>query len=211
VSLVDRLAVVQHRIDAVSGGRPVQIIGVTKGFSGDAVTEAMAAGLTDLGENYAQELVAKAAVAPAARWHFIGTIQRNKVAALAPLVTLWHTVDRVSVIDAISRHAPGAGVLVQVNLAGAANRGGCRWDEVDSIVATARQRGLDVRGLMGVGPAGPPADSRQPFVALARCARRLGLTDLSMGMSDDLEVAIEEGSTMVRIGTAIFGPRVARF
>src|SRR5579871_5663689 len=104
-----RAAAVRERIDAQAAGRSVRIVAVTKGFGPDAVEAAVAAGLTRIGENYAQELLAKAAGRPggaATRWHFIGTLQRNKVAALAPLVAMWQTVDRPALAEAIGRHAP---------------------------------------------------------------------------------------------------------
>jgi hypothetical protein len=206
--VAERLAEVRARIDAAGGGRPVDVVAVTKGFGPPAVAAAVAAGLTSLGENYAQELRAKAADAPAGvQWHFIGAIQRNKIAPLAPLVALWQTVDRPAVADAIARHAPGARVLIQVNLAGESGRAGCSWDALDDVASAAAGVGLDVRGLMGVGPAGPAENSRPLFAKLAARAHALGLVELSMGMSADMEVAVQEGSTMVRIGTALFGPR----
>jgi pyridoxal phosphate enzyme (YggS family) len=208
--LVARLEEVRARIDAVSDGRPVSIIGVTKGFGVDAVAAAVEAGLTDLGENYAQELEAKAPAGRGVTWHFIGAVQRNKVAKIAPLVGLWHTVDRPELADAIAHRAPGAAALVQVNLTGASNRGGCAWGDLAAVVGASRRAGLDVRGLMGVGRDGPPEDSREMFAALASEGRRLGLPELSMGMSADLEIAVQEGSTMVRVGTSLFGQRPSR-
>ena len=211
--LADRLASVRWRIDAVAGGRRVEMIAVTKGFGPEAVDAAVAAGLTAVGENYAQELLAKAGAGAgrdAVRWHFIGAIQRNKVAMLAPHVALWHTVDRPVVVDAIAAHAPGAPVLVQVNLTDDPARPGATWKDVAALVSRGRDAGLDVRGLMGVGPAGDPEQARRKFAELAAVAAQLGLSELSMGMTDDLEVAVEEGSTMVRVGTALFGPRPQR-
>lgn len=203
-----RLAEVRARIAAVADSRPVEIVAVTKGFDASAVDAALAAGITAIGENYAQELLAKVATtAGEPRWHFIGAVQRNKVAGLAPHVALWQTVDRSAVADAIARHAPGVSVLVQVNLTGDPARSGCAWSQVEEIVDGARVAGLDVRGLMGIGPEGPPEAARPGFAALAEAAARLDLSELSMGMSADLEVAVAEGSTMVRLGTALFGPR----
>ncbi|GAC1314261.1 MAG: YggS family pyridoxal phosphate-dependent enzyme [Acidimicrobiales bacterium] len=211
--LPERLAAVRRRIEAVARGRQVEIIAVTKGFGPEAVDAAVAAGLTAVGENYAQELLAKAAVGAgrdAVRWHFIGGIQRNKVATLAPHVGLWHTVDRPSLVDAIAGHAPGAPVLVQVNVTGDPARPGAAWEDVGALVSRGRDAGLDVRGLMAVGPAGDPEQARPKFAELAALAGRLGLSELSMGMTDDLEVAVAEGSTIVRVGTALFGPRPQR-
>lgn len=208
-----RVARVRRRIDELSAGRPVRIVAVTKGFGPEAVEAAVAAGLTSIGENYAQELVAKASAGVGGmgvRWHFIGAIQRNKVAHLAPFVAVWETVDRPAAIDAIARHSPGATALVQVNLSGEQGRPGCRWEDATMVVDAARAARLDVQGLMGIGPLGPSEDSRPLFAALAGLALRLGLPEVSMGMSGDFEVAVEEGSTMVRLGTALFGPRPGR-
>ena len=203
-----RLREVRARIDAVSGGRQVEVLAVTKGFGIDAVDAAVHNGLFAVGENYAQELLAKAGTAATSvRWHFIGGLQRNKVASLAPHVALWQTVDRLPLLEAIAGHAPGASVMLQVNLTGDPTRPGCEWRDIGGLATAGRSLGLDVRGLMGVGPSGPPEGARPLFARLARCAAEHGLRELSMGMSGDLEVAVAEGSTMIRVGTALFGPR----
>jgi pyridoxal phosphate enzyme (YggS family) len=207
-----RLRRVERRIEA-AGGRDVRIVAVTKGFGPDAVAAALASGHVDVGENYAQELVAKASAlsveAAAVRWHFLGQLQRNKVKAVAPLVGLWQSVDRASVGSEIARRVPGAAVLVQVNLSGESQKAGCPWEQVEPLVRRLGDEGLDVRGLMGVGPAGPAEEARPGFRRLVAAADELGLVERSIGMTDDLEVAVEEGSTMVRIGRALFGPRPA--
>jgi pyridoxal phosphate enzyme (YggS family) len=212
-AVAERVARIRARIDELSGGRAVRIVAVTKGFGADAVEAAVAAEVTTIGENYAQELIAKAgagAGGDAVRWHFIGGIQRNKVPRLAPFVAVWETVDRLAAAEAIARHSPGAVALVQVNLTGDPERSGCAWADAPGVVDGARAVGLDVRGLMGIGPPGPPDASREAFRALAQLAGQLGLGEVSMGMSADFDVAIEEGSTMVRLGTALFGPRRGR-
>jgi pyridoxal phosphate enzyme (YggS family) len=212
-AVAERVALVRQRLDTLSVGGPVRIVAVTKGFGSDAVDAAVAAGLTSVAENYAQELAAKAgagAGGPTVRWHFIGAIQRNKVAQAAPFVAMWQSVDRPAVIDAIARHSPGATVLVQVNLTGEEGRSGCRWADAPAVVGAARAAGLEVRGLMGIGPAGAPDAGREVFTALAALTRRLGLADVSMGMSDDFETAVRAGSTMIRLGTVLFGPRPRR-
>ncbi|GAC1541169.1 MAG: YggS family pyridoxal phosphate-dependent enzyme [Acidimicrobiales bacterium] len=192
----------------MSGGRQVEVLAVTKGFGIDAVDAAVHNGLFAVGENYAQELLAKAGAAgTSVRWHFIGGLQRNKVASLAPHVALWQTVDRLALLEAIAGHAPGAAVMLQVNLTGDPTRPGCAWDDIGALAAAGRAVGLDVRGLMGVGPSGAPEGARPMFARLARCAAEHGLSELSMGMSGDLEIAVAEGSTMIRVGTALFGPR----
>lgn len=208
----ERLAGIRERI-AVVGGRDVTVVGVTKGHPVEVVELAVAAGLTELGENYAQELVAKAAD-PAARalgphWHHIGRLQRNKVRLLAPHVALWQTVDRVELVAEIARRAPGAAVLVQVATTGEVGKGGCAAAEVPALVDACGDTGLRVRGLMTVGPTDPEVAPGPGFAEVRRLVDRLGLECCSMGMSDDLEIAVGEGSTMIRIGRALFGPRTA--
>ncbi|MDQ4070942.1 MAG: YggS family pyridoxal phosphate-dependent enzyme [Actinomycetota bacterium] len=213
--VAERLAAVRARIAAT--GRPpeeVAVVAVTKGFRADAIGAAAAAGILDVGENYAQELVAKAQAGRAddrLRWHFLGHVQRNKVKTIAPVVHLWQGVDRVAAGEEIARRAPGARVLVQVRVDGGddgeAKRNGCEPHEVPALVERLDALGLDVRGLMAVGPVGPPELARPGFAAVRALAERLGLVELSMGMTDDLEVAVEEGSTMVRVGRGLFGAR----
>ena len=147
---------------------------------------------------------------PTPEWHFIGRLQTNKVRLVDRVVSLWQSVDRAAPADRIAQRAPGAAVLVQVDLAGLAGRGGCPPEEVPGLVEHCRGRGLDVRGLMGVGPPGPAEDARPGFRLLTSIAEDLGLEERSMGMSGDLDVAIEAGSTMVRVGSALVGPRARR-
>jgi PLP dependent protein len=202
------LAAVRLRIER-AGGDPdrVRVIGVTKGFGPDAVTAAWAAGLRELGENYAPELVAKAHGAPAGTvWHFLGAVQRNKVAQLAPLVGLWESIARPEEGARVARFAPGAAVLVQVDTTGLPGRNGCAPDAVPGLVARLREQGLDVRGLMTVAAPGEDA-ARSAFASVARLADGLGLEERSMGMTADLEAAVAAGSTMVRVGRALFGER----
>jgi uncharacterized pyridoxal phosphate-containing UPF0001 family protein len=207
--------VVRARIEE-AGGDPsrVRIVGVTKGFGSEAVMAARAAGLVDIGENYANELVAKVtdveadASSPSLRWHFLGAIQRNKVARLAPIVGLWQSVARAEEGERIARFAPEATVLVEVDTTGIAGRNGCPPDEVGALVPRLRDTGLAVQGLMTV--AGPGAGAaRAAFETVRRLADEHGLEERSMGMSDDLDIAVREGTTMVRIGRALFGERPA--
>jgi pyridoxal phosphate enzyme (YggS family) len=209
-----RLDRVRARIDGAAGGRAVGIVAVTKGFGADAVRAALGLGLAMVGENYAQELVAKAAALDAEpvdgttpSWHFLGRLQRNKVRQVAPLVSVWESMDRVELLDEVARRAPGATVLVQANLSGEPQKGGAPLDGVPDLVAHARDLGLAVDGLMGVGPAGDPDGTRAGFRALVALADELGLEQRSIGMSDDLEVAVQEGATLVRVGRDLFGPR----
>jgi PLP dependent protein len=201
------LTAIRERIER-AGGDParVRVIGVTKGFGPAAVRAAREAGLEDLGENYAAELVAKAAAEGAVVWHFLGTVQRNKVAQLAPLVGVWQSVARRAEGERIARFAAGARVLVQVDTTGLPGRNGCSPTETVELVPQLRDLGLEVRGLMTVAAPGERA-ATEAFGSLGRLADRLGLEERSMGMSDDLEAAVAAGSTMVRIGRALFGAR----
>jgi pyridoxal phosphate enzyme (YggS family) len=179
---------------------------VSKGASAQAIDAVVRAGVPDVGESYAQELLGKAAevTEPAVRWHFIGRLQTNKVRQVAGLVDHWHTIDRAALGDEVAKRSPGAKVLLQVNVSGEPQQGGCRRVEVPMLVSRLRQSGLDVRGLMTIGTT---EDPRPGFRLLASLADDLGLDERSMGMSGDLEVAVEEGSTMVRVGRALFGER----
>lgn len=215
MDLLANLARVHDRISA-AGGDPtaLTIVAVTKGFGIEAVRLAAAAQLVHVGENYINELAPKMAAARAlrlgVRWHFLGAVQRNKVRQVANGVAVWQGVDRLAAGEEIARRAPGATVLVQVNLIGDPARNGCGWDEVGPLVDALAEAGLDVAGLMGVGPAGDPEAARPLFARLASSARDHGLREVSMGMSDDLEVAVQEGATIVRLGNALFGPRPQR-
>lgn len=209
-----RLETVQARIAAaaVACGRDpgtVTLVAVSKTVPAERVLEAVGAGATDLGENRAQELLAKApallAAGVAPRWHFIGRLQRNKVRALAAAVTLWQSVDRAELIAEIARWAPGAAVLVQVNVDREPQKGGCAPEATADLVARGRDAGLDVRGLMAVPAVG--SDPTPAFRRVRGACDELGLAECSIGMSADLETAIAAGSTMVRVGSAIFGER----
>ena len=218
--VADRLAAVRERVAGAAGraGRPastVRLVVVTKGVPPPVMQAALDAGATELGENRAQELLAKA---PQLRcvsgdtphpgrptWHFIGRLQRNKVAALAPVVDLWQSVYRIALGRAIAGRAPGAAVLAEVNVADDPAKAGVAPDDAPALVDGLRSVGLSVDGLMTIPAAG--RDPRPAFAALATLADRLGLREVSMGMSDDFEVAVEEGATIVRVGRAIFGPR----
>lgn len=210
-----RLAAVQARIDAVDRRftHPVEIIAVTKGFDERAVEAAVRAGCRAVGENYAQDLLTKRDVlerlGPAV--HFIGHLQSNKVRQIADLVTVWETIDRPSIVREVAKRAPAARVLVQVNATDEATKGGCRPDEVRALVDEARAAGLVVDGLMTIGPTGEPAEAARPaFRAVRGLVDELALSTCSMGMTADVEVAVSEGATEVRIGSALFGPRPSR-
>jgi hypothetical protein len=211
--VAERLRAVRLRIEQAGGDLSlVRVVAVTKGFGPEAVVAARAAGLHDIGENYADELVAKAAQLgeeTSTQWHFLGAIQRNKVARLAPVVGVWQSVARVEEGTRIARFAPGATVFVEVETTGLPGRNGCPPDDVRDLVPRLREAGLDVRGLMTVAAPGPEA-ATSAFGTVRRLADELGLEERSMGMTDDLEAAVRAGTTMVRIGRALFGDRPAR-
>lgn len=208
-----RVRSVRERIDGLSGGRPVELLAVTKGFGPDAIAAAAAAGCRAVGENYAQELLGKADAIAAhdVEVVFIGQLQTNKVRSLVGLVDVWASVDRPKLVTELARRAPGARILVQVDATGEPGKGGCPAADVPELVATARSQGLRVEGLMTVGPTNADPDgTRAAFVATRRLADELGVRTCSMGMSSDLALAIEAGATQVRLGTALFGDRPRR-
>lgn len=204
-----RAARIRRRIAELTDRR-VAIVAVTKGHPVAAWRLAEAAGCDAIGENYAQELAGKASEAPPPLpVHFIGRIQSNKVRAVADVVEVWQSVDRVSVASEIARRAPGARVFVQVNVTDEPSKGGCPPSGAVTLVAAMRSLGLAVEGAMTLGPTEPSRLARvAAFRALVRIADDLGLRERSMGMSDDFEDAVAEGSTMIRLGTALLGPRV---
>jgi PLP dependent protein len=201
----------------------VMLIAVTKTFPSSLVREAVQAGVRDLGENYVQELLRKRAAleGETVRWHFIGHLQSNKVKQIAPWIAMVHAVDSPSVARELDRQAAKAGrsieALVEVNTTGEASKYGLPPDAVAPFVREiAGFEALRVRGLMTIGPFLPdPEGSRPMFRRLRELSRRVAddgggnveMQHLSMGMSGDYEVAIEEGATMIRLGTAIFGAR----
>lgn len=197
---------------AIDAGREpdaVRILAVSKSVPLDAVAIAYANGQRAFGESRAQELIAKAQGAAAfgtdIEWHFIGRLQTNKVRSLAPFVTLWQSVDRSELVERISTFAPGARILLQMRLGNEDTKGGCDPAHLDQLLGDARGAGLQVDGLMGIAPR--HAEPQHFFEALVHAAERFGLSERSIGMSGDFRVAIRCGSTMVRIGSGIFGSR----
>lgn len=214
--IAERLSEVRQRIEGaggqLEGSDPVQIVAVTKTFPVQLVRAAFAAGLRDFGENYAQELQRKAPELEHlddVRWHFIGGLQTNKVRKVAPYVSLWQTVDRTGLALELSKRVPGAEVLIQVNTTGEPQKSGAEPEDVPKLVSLATDLGLLVSGLMTVGPTSGEVDPRPAFASCRGLADQLDLKVVSMGMTGDYELAIAEGSTMVRIGSALFGHRHA--
>lgn len=221
-TIAERWRHVRARVDqaCARGGRDpgeVTIIAVSKTHPADAVLEAAAAGATDFGENYAQELADKRRAVPGVRWHFIGRLQRNKAKLVAGQVVLVHAVDSVELARELARRAGGAiqPILLSVNVAGETTKGGVPAGAALELArAIAPISGVRLDGLMTMPPpADDPEASRPVFLALRALRDRLAddlgrpLPVLSMGMSDDFEVAIACGASHVRIGTAIFGTR----
>ena len=214
-----RLETIRARITEAGGDVDgVRVVAVTKTFGPDAVLAAVMCGIGDIGENYAAELVAKAVVVsrilPAlgeqitpVNWHFLGPLQRNKINRLGGVVSLYEGVDRFEAGLALAKRAPGANVLVEVNTSNVPGRPGVLPEQVGSIVDRLRDLDLRVEGLMTVAPPGGGEGARQAFETVATLKGKLQLKEASMGMSDDLELAVAQGATIVRIGRALFGVR----
>ena len=192
----------------------VTLVAVSKTFPADAVSAVIAAGATDVGENRVQEARdKKPAVAGTARWHLIGHLQSNKAKDAVRLFDLIHTIDSVSLAEKVARAAEAAGkrqdVLIEVNVGREAQKAGADPDDVKTLVREiARYDSLALQGLMAIPPVGEAEAMRPHFSRLRQLKEDSGLQHLSMGMTDDFEVAIEEGSTIIRVGRAIFGSRI---
>jgi PLP dependent protein len=232
VNVQDGLSALRARVRAAAeraGRSPdaVTLLGVAKGTPTESVVAAVRAGLCDVGENYLQEAAARRADlakqlaesgTASPRWHFIGRLQRNKARAVAQLFDVVHTLDRRELGLALERHAAEAGrtldALIQVNTSGEAQKGGAEPEAVaDLVAASAAWPHLRIRGVMAIPAASDDPERTRPAFAMLRALRdslrgaHPGLVELSMGMSGDFEVAIEEGATIIRVGTALFGPR----
>jgi pyridoxal phosphate enzyme (YggS family) len=210
-TVLERLARVSARI-AATGRNPdeVAIVAVTKGFDVSVCRLALQAGLRMLGENRVQEALKKMDEVEGAQWHLIGHLQTNKVKQAAGRFALIQTVDSVRLAEAIARHAPTQKVLVEVNVAREPQRSGAMPEDALEVMA-ATSHLLELQGVMGMAPA--TGDPARAFNELRRlhdeAEQRLGqgLPILSMGMSGDFEAALAAGSTMLRLGQALFGPR----
>lgn len=199
-----------------SGRDPDEIllVGISKEATAEAVARAYEAGLRDFGENRADELIVRAAaLGPDARLHFVGRLQSNKVRKVRPVVALLHSLDRPE-LCAEWLKGPGIPppVLVQVNVAAEPQKGGVAPADAEELVVHALDMGVDVRGLMTIPPLAPDSEaSRRHFAEMRRLRDEIGerhpsIRELSMGMSNDYAVAVEEGATILRVGRAIFGP-----
>jgi PLP dependent protein len=201
------------RADIERAGRDpgeITIVAVTKGFGADVCRAALSAGLTNLGENRVQEALTKMAEVEGATWHLIGHLQTNKVKVAANRFGLIQTLDSMHLAEALARYNPDQQVLVEVNVAREPQKSGVAPEQAVELVAGAA-RLLDVKGLMAMGPSqGDPTPAFEELCKVRNLAQeRLGkaLPILSMGMSGDYEQALRAGSTMLRLGTALFGPR----
>ena len=223
----ERLSVVRARVDAAAARSPfhqsVILVAVTKFHPLVDMREAIAAGVTDVGENRVQELEEKrreSAGAFPARWHLLGHLQKNKVKKAVALADLIQSADSLDILRDIEKRAAEIGkvqeVLLEFNISGEETKSGLSPEDFEEAVALVKSLShVRVRGLMCMAPLTDPERVRPVFREGRRLWERLAdlfpageITTLSMGMTNDFEVAIEEGATMVRVGTAIFGPRV---
>jgi pyridoxal phosphate enzyme (YggS family) len=213
------VASVNERVAAAAGraGRDagaVTLVAVAKLFPPEAVRAVVGAGVADVGENYAKDLERKAAEVPGVRWHFVGRLQRNKAGVLVDVGALVHSLDSLAGARALGRRAVAAGTtaLVQVEVDDREAAHGVRPADLAAFLDGCRAvDGLAVEGLMVMpAPADDPEATRPAFRRAAELAARSGLPRLSMGMTADFEVAVEEGATLIRVGTALFGPRPTR-
>lgn len=211
------------RAAEAAGRRPeeIRLVAVTKNRSVEEIRAALAAGIADIGENRVQEAASKfQELGRACRWHLVGSLQTNKARAALGFADLIHSLDRPALVQALDREARRAGrtvaVLVQVNVSGEPTKHGVAPEGLRELVELASQTGtLEVEGLMTIAPLAEPEQVRPVFARLRRLAEevaawnlpRVRMRWLSMGMSGDFEAAIAEGANLVRIGTAIFGPR----
>lgn len=214
--LADRLAVVETRIRqaCVRANRErdeVTLIAVTKTVSPEVAQWAYELGQHDLGENRPQELWRKGAVLPAARWHFIGHMQRNKIDRTFPLVHLWHSVDSLRLLQALAKEGEAHGrppnVLLQVNISSEGQKQGFAPEELPMLWPEVACLPVNLLGLMGMAAYADDPEEARPAFRLLRTLREQApwpLPYLSMGMSGDYEVAIEEGATHIRLGTTLF-------
>jgi hypothetical protein len=215
VDVARGLSRVRERIAAAcsrAGRDPstVRLVAVGKTKPVEMLRQAFAAGQAIFGENYAQELREKAEALPGAEWHFIGALQTNKAKLVVGRAALIHTCDRLALAQELSKRAKAAGltqrVLLEVNVGREPQKAGAMPGQVAQLLDQVRALpALSCEGLMCIPPA--EGDPRPHFRALRELARALGLAQLSMGMTADYEIAIEEGATLVRVGTAIFGER----
>ena len=203
----DRLEEI-NEIVAAKAQNQVNLIAVTKGFTHEEVNIATELGIKNFGENYAQELLAKNPLVNAEiSWHYIGQLQSNKVRKVSHLVDVWHSVTSLKLAREIHNRNDQAKILLQVSVLGPSNSKGFEAEELPDLIFQLRDENIDVSGLMTMGVPGDMVATRFVFERLRKLADTFELSECSMGMSDDFEIALESGSSMIRIGSAIFGNR----
>ena len=203
----ERLQVINKIIDA-KAQNPVTLIGVTKGFTHEEVNIASELGIKNFGENYAQELLTKnPLVDPEISWHYIGQLQSNKIRKISHLVDVWHSVTSLKLAREIHKRNDQAQILLQVSLMGPSNSKGFEVEQLPQLISELRDMNIDISGLMTMGVPGDMVATRVVFKELRKLADTFELPECSMGMSDDFEIALESGASMIRVGSAIFGNR----
>ncbi|MCH2617272.1 MAG: YggS family pyridoxal phosphate-dependent enzyme [Acidimicrobiales bacterium] len=203
----ERLEEINKIIDA-KAQNPVTLIGVTKGFTHEEVNIASELGIKNFGENYAQELLTKnPLVDPEISWHYIGQLQSNKIRKISHLVDVWHSVTSLKLAREIHKRNDQAQILLQVSLMGPSNSKGFEVEQLPQLISELRDMNIDISGLMTMGVPGDMVATRVVFKELRKLADTFELPECSMGMSDDFEIALESGASMIRVGSAIFGNR----
>ena len=203
----ERLEEINEIIDA-KAQNPVTLIGVTKGFTHEEVNIASELGIKNFGENYAQELLTKnPLVDPEISWHYIGQLQSNKIRKISHLVDVWHSVTSLKLAREIHKRDDQAQILLQVSLMGPSNSKGFEVEQLPQLISELRDMNIDISGLMTMGVPGDMVATRVVFKELRKLADTFELPECSMGMSDDFEIALESGASMIRVGSAIFGNR----
>lgn len=215
-SVQDRIAQACERVDRDPA--TVTLVAISKKKPVEMIEAAAAAGVTTIGENYVQEALPKIESCKAdVSWHFTGHLQRNKVKQVVGRFDLIHTLDSERLAREIDKRAAAAQIapvatLIEINLAGEESKTGIDEEALDALLSSVETLAhVEVRGLMTMPPPGEPEAARPYFQQLARIARERELPELSMGMTSDFEIAVEEGATLVRVGTAIFGAREENF
>ncbi len=207
----EKIHEVSDYVKSRSMGR-TKIIAVTKSLDKEAIVIAKEAGIQAVGENYAQELIEKHRTLGdlEVEWHMIGAVQRNKIRKLSGILSFWQSVDRIEVLEEIKKRDPAAKVLIQINPLGEIGKGGCSFHEAGRLIEHGLEIGLSVEGIMAVGVQGDLGKTSDIFKMVGALTDEFGLPERSIGMSDDIELAIDHGSTMLRIGRALFGERAPK-
>ncbi len=207
----EKIHEVSDYVKSRSMGR-TKIIAVTKSLDKEAVVIAKEAGIQAVGENYAQELIEKHRTLGdlEVEWHMIGAVQRNKIRKLSGILSFWQSVDRIEVLEEIKKRDPAAKVLIQINPLGEIGKGGCSFHDAGRLIEHGLEIGLSVEGIMAVGVQGDLGKTSDIFSKVEALTEEFGLPERSIGMSDDIELAIDHGSTMLRIGRALFGERAPK-